>query len=249
MLQFVTPISFPAQDEAPKADFPIRGRTYLPITEVFRSMVTEFEATHPHGFSVMRIAKEYGIPHRRVYDFFNMLCSLGACSVIERSRLRWCGLEQIPHVLKEVYAELELSNVDESIQKTFSVGKSPTLGLLARKFICLYLYFGFDNISMRDAMRIFRDRRADVKSLERRLYLVLSFLEVIGVIMHTGKTSEYRLMIDRTAIVDQPAARKSQNTTNTFDMSLEALLNRPPPAALRERYQKRELAFAASITG
>jgi hypothetical protein len=193
----------------------------------------------------MEVAREYDIPHRRAYDFFNLLNAVGVCTPVERGTLRWVGSSQVLRTVKEVYAQLEVLDLTQHFRLLFHAGPSPTLGLLGSRFVCLFLYLGVDVLSMRQAVRLFKNPKTDIRSLERRMCLVLNFLEALGAVAHTGKTSEYRLTIDRSEIVEYAMMKKKQCSTQVPGHSLENLLNRYDRTFLNQMYQKREAMYAA----
>jgi hypothetical protein len=219
----------------------------LAISDVFRMLVRRFEDSRPQHISIMEIAKEHNIQHRRVYDFFNLLSSLGICSVVERGSLAWIGVRELSNKLKEVYGETEVAALSQNLVNLFCVGKSPTLGLIALRFICLYLYLGVELLSMRQVTKLFHDGRSDIKSLERRTYLVLNFLEVIRVVEHTKQTSEYRLILDRTPIVEYAMNKKREFSARRWANTLDNLLNRYDRAFFRDLYGRRFEAFTISV--
>jgi hypothetical protein len=195
----------------------------------------------------MTISKQYKVPHRRAYDFFNLLASLGVCTSTERTRMHWCGVSQITPSLAEAYTQFEPGPCNPHPTSLFGMSSSPTLGFLAHRFIFLYLYHGFDVLSIRQAMRIFRTPSIDGKSLERRLYLVLSFLAVLGLVSHAEKLGEYRLMLDRTDIVRPAMNAKMGQVTRGYDNTVAELLNRPARSILDQIYQFRKAAFSAVV--
>jgi hypothetical protein len=127
------------------------------------------------------------------------------------------------------------------------MSSSPTLGFLASRFIFLYLYHGIEVLSIRQAMRVFRTPSIDAKSLERRLYLVLSFLAVLGLVSHAEKLGEYRLALDRTDIVRQAVNAKMGQAAMGYDRTIAELLNRPGRSKMDELYQFRQAAFRAVV--
>jgi hypothetical protein len=215
------------------------------ITETYKQIVRDFENLMPQHFSVMDVAKKYDIPHRRAYDFFNLLNAVGVCTSVERGSLRWISASEVLNTIKEVYAQLEILDFTKNIKALFHAGPSPTLGTLASRFVCLFLYLGVDVLSMRQAVRLFKNPKTDVKSLERRMCLVLNFLEALGAVVHTSKTSEYRLTIDRTEIVDYAMRKKKQFSPQTSAVSLENLLNRYDKTFLSQMYKTREELYMA----
>jgi hypothetical protein len=195
----------------------------------------------------MEVARQYDIPHRRAYDFFNLLNAVGVCASVERGTLRWVGADEVRRTFKEVYAHLEVLDLTQHFRLLFHAGQSPTLGILGSRFVCLFLYLGVDVLSMRQAVRLFKNPMTDIRSLERRMCLVLNFLEALGVVVHTSKTSEYRLTIDRREIVEHAMMMKKLFSEQTHANSLENLLNRYDHTFLAQMYKRREAMYAAIV--
>jgi hypothetical protein len=222
-----------------------KPRASVSITQTYKQIVRDFQNLMPQTFSVMEVAKKYDIPHRRAYDFFNLLNAVGVCASVERGTLRWIGASEAFKTLKEVYAQLEIMDFTHNIRVLFHAGPSPTLGILGSRFMCLFLYLGVDVLSMRQAVRLFKNPKTDVRSLERRMCLVLNFLEALGAVVHTSKTSEYKLMIDRTEIVEYAMNKKKEFLAQSPSNALENLLNRYDNTVLRQMYKRREELYAA----
>jgi hypothetical protein len=225
----------------------IRHRSAFPIAETFKRVVRDFEERPPQTFSVMDVAKDYSIPHRRAYDFFNLLNSFGICCAVERGSLRWVGLSELDQTLKEIYAQMEVMAFSQTMTRLFNAGPSPTLGLLGSRFICLFLYLGVDVLSMRQAAKLFHNGKPDIKSLERRIYLVLNFLEALGAVAHTSRTSEYHLIIERKDVVDYAMKRRKQFSDQKVAGSVERLLNRYDNTFLTQLYRSRAAEFSGVV--
>jgi hypothetical protein len=193
----------------------------------------------------MDVSRETGVPHRRVYDFFNLLGALGVCEVIHRGRIAWVGLTQMKIFLRNAYAQLEVASLTHGLEELFRVGPSPTLGLLATRFFCMFLYLGVDILSIKHVAVVFCGHQSDFRSIERRLYLVLAFLDVLGVISRTGKTSEYALATDCTEIIEYAMEKRRSNSAKGHGSSLEALMNRKGPSQCKDLYRQRLSRFTA----
>lgn len=196
------------------------------LISVFRNIVHDFEDRTPNDISIMKVAKNNCIQHRRVYDFFNMLTSLNICQYLIKGKLTWVGLSSLNITLKEAYAKIETESVDIPMNVLFCVGASPSLGTLAIKFLCLYIFLGVDALFLKNVSMLFHDPRSDIKSLERRIYLVLNFLEVLGTVSHTSKAGEYKLNLNVDSIVENAMESKKKFLQQRNDLSLENLLNR-----------------------
>lgn len=195
------------------------------LSECYKQIIREFEEKRPNNINIINIAKEYGIQHRRVYDLFNLLTSLGVCQNVERGKLTWLGISQITNVISKAYAKIEIGSLTKPTSQLFCLGPSPSLGSIATHFISMYLFFDVDTLLLRQVSTIFHDQRADIKSLERRMYLVLSFLEIMGIVAHTMKTNEYKLVIDLSASKEYALSQKKSFIQAKNPLSLENLLN------------------------
>ena len=214
---------FPSQKTTQKA--PAKSKQTNSLTEAYRKIINTFEETKPSNISIVNVARDYGIQHRRVYDLFNLLTYLGVCQNIERGKLAWIGLDCFKTAVAKAYAQIEIDSITLPVSKIFCLGPSPSLGQIATHFISMYLFFGVDTLLLKQVSSIFHDPRADIKSLERRMYLVLSFLELMGIVSHTTKTNEYKLIADLSAAQNYAIEQKKKVEKIQCPLSLENLLN------------------------
>jgi hypothetical protein len=191
----------------------------------------------------MEVAQAHDIPHRRAYDFFNFLTSFGVCSSTGARLLSWVGLSSIRETLAVAYAEIEVNTCDGDIQSVFCVGRSPTLGLLARRFVCLFFFLGVRTLSIRKATRFLTAKGSDSKSLDRRMYLVVGFLEALDIVQHTEQPSEYAIVIDHTVIMEQGMRDRRRRLALMNDTGVESLLSRHNQAFMNILYSQRQAEF------
>lgn len=203
-----------------------KSRNHQSLKSVFRMIVEDFERRNPRDISIVKITKNKNIQHRRVYDFFNMLTSLNVCSYINKGKLTWNGVSSLSQSILDAYSQIEIDSIDYSISTIFCAGPSPSLGTIALKFLSLYLFFGVETFFFKNATLLLHYPGSDIKSLERRIYLVLNFLEVLGTVSHTSKTSEYRLNINVDSIVESAINARVEVIKKRNTLSVENLLNR-----------------------
>lgn len=215
---------FEYPERKPKA-YRTKERIPNSLTDAYKQIVYDFEKLKPSNINIVNVAKQYGVQHRRVYDLFNLLTSLGVCQNIERGKLAWIGLSSVTSVISKAYAKIEIASLHKPTNQIFCLGQSPSLGMIATHFISMYLYFDVDALLLRQVSSIFHDPRCDIKSLERRMYLVLSFLEIMGVVAHTMKTNEYKLVLDLSAAKEAALQQKRKYQQSKCPLSLENLLN------------------------
>ena len=224
-----------------------RQKQSAPISEIFKVILKDYEHKCPTSINIPRISKEYNVQHRRVYDFFNFLSSIGVCVGKEKKKISWVGIKTAKPYFIDAYMQLETSIGDESITELFNLGPSPSLGKIAVHFVSLFFYLGVNKLSMRAATILLKDDSTDIKSLERRLYLVLSFLEIIGVITHTEKRCEYEINIDVDQVVYEAFQKKLQSIEEVDPTSIMTLLNRTPQSKINSILQKRKNEFQKCV--
>jgi hypothetical protein len=75
------------------------------------------------------------------------------------------------------------------------------------------------------------------------MYLVLNFLKVISAVEHTESVSEYRLILDPTAIVETALKKRQEACSKSGPQLIETLLNRYGPEFLTPLHATRLAAF------
>jgi hypothetical protein len=206
-----------------------------------------FEDCPPQSFSVLDVARAHRIPHRRAYDFFNFLTALGVCVSVARGSLRWIGVREVHESLVRAYSEIEVAACESDLRGIFGAGPSPTLGTLATKFASLFFFLGTNLLSIRRVARLFYDGVGDARSLERRLYLAVSFLEAVAVVEHTAKASEYRLVIHKHDIIDTAMRRRQDHLRTLSNGSLESLLSRYDERFMNRLHEERQAELARIV--
>jgi hypothetical protein len=243
MLAAVPPLTLMQFPDPPTPIQPVQ-ELRMSISDIFRHLVRRFEDRRGNAISVMAIASEYDLQHRRVYEFFNLLSALGVCSTLERGRLSWIGLSEVPRTIETIYTEIEVGSLHNDIDALFALGVSPSLGLIALRFVSLYLYLGVDILSMRRVALLFHGSKIGIKSLERRMYVVLNFLEVIGIVEHSQSVSEYRLTLERAPIVENAMKRRKEVEVEQSPDMVEALLSRYSQQFIASLHEERFGPFA-----
>jgi hypothetical protein len=173
----------------------------------------------------MNVAEKYKIQHRRVYDLFNLLTSLKVCRTIERGRIAWHSASEAFKTVTNEYVRIECDSLGKGMKQLFDLGGSPSLGSIATRFLSLFMYLGVDVIMMKQAVPIFHNPQCDIKSLERRLYLVLGMLDILNLVTHSKRTGEYRIVGDIQVVQRKAMVKKHKLAMKSFPYSLEANLN------------------------
>ena len=225
-----------------------KTRRLSPLHLALKSIVDEFEVTRPVDISVMAVVKRYGLKHRRVYDFFNLLDSLGVCIQSIRGKFAWVGLSAVNKKICESYAKVEVSSMDQPMRALFHVGPSPKLGTIAKKVICLYMYLGLDTLHLEHVCALLYDLRSKRKSLQRRIYQVFDFLGAMRLTGRSKNTGEYRLLMDTAPIVSQ-AMKAKRDFAGQSPLNVEAMLSNLDQAYMSTIFRERQQRFKSLARG
>ncbi|OHS97314.1 hypothetical protein TRFO_36509 [Tritrichomonas foetus] len=222
-----------------------KGRNNIPIksTDVFKSIVANLEQHKLTTFSVLHIAQSNMVQHRRVYDFFNLMTSLGVCKVASKGNLEWIGIDKAETSISDFYDELEVHALSSNFSLTFNLVSSPSLGNLAYHVIGLFLYLNMETLSLKQISRVFHDGKSDIRSLERRLYLVLSFLEVINLIKRSVQVGHYTLHVNREFMIKKAWEKRKEAIKISNLVSIESLLSHSDKALIHDAYKYRQRCF------
>jgi hypothetical protein len=104
----------------------------------------------------------------------------------------------------------------------------------------LFLFLGVEVLSIRKAARLVSGTGADRKSLDRRMYLAVSFLEAAMIVQHSDRPSEYRLVIDRSLIVEEAMRMRQAHILQMGSAFLESLLSRYDTPFMTQLYARRQ---------
>lgn len=237
----------PDMDYSSDYDEPKKKRVGNSILTVLKTLVTEYEITQPSNISIASITNKYQVQHRRVYDLFNLYSRLGIAKPIARGRFKWIGIQSVQEVLMQEYAEIEIASLTTNIQDIFMLTGSPTLGHIAVLFLNFFIFLGSPTLNLRQVATLFHHSLSDIKSLERRMYLMLSFLELAGIVKHSDRSSEYILTLSTTEIVENAFKEKEKAAMSMGPICLEAMLKFD--ANYQEKlYRKRYFEYQRLIT-
>lgn len=219
----------------------------MTIQQIFRNIICKYEQEKPQDISIIQISKTHNIQHRRVYDLFNFLTSFGVCIFIERKKVGWVGMDNFYVHLQKEYECIESQFTSTSMKTLFELGPSPSLGKICSKLLCLYLFLDVTTLQMKKVIKFLHDPRSDIKSLERRVYLVLSFLEILSFIRKGNCRGEYILTMDTKWISQRGLDTRMKNYA-LVPSSLESLMHTFSPVYYRTVQISRRAEFESCST-
>ncbi|EAX97105.1 hypothetical protein TVAG_451430 [Trichomonas vaginalis G3] len=157
---------------------------------------------NPHEpISVNKIVESENCEKRRLYDLFNVLCAVGLCTKTMHKLYLWNGDENMLRTIQQEYERVESLVISRDMWDIFKMPESPPIGQLTLAIILVYLFFGTEEMTLKQICLIMTQKRSKMNRLLRRLYLAAFFLEQIGVITHASHIGSYKLAIDTETII------------------------------------------------
>ncbi|OHT12405.1 hypothetical protein TRFO_17782 [Tritrichomonas foetus] len=196
------------------------------ITIIFKSIIQKYEKTRSHNINIMNVARKYNLQHRRVYDLFNLLTSLHVCKNVERGKISWVSMNEAMKTISYEYTKIECDSLTKPMTSLFDLSSSPSLGQIALKFLSLYIYLDVQTLPLKSVLALFHNARCDIKSLERRVYLVLGMPEIMEILTHTKRTGDYTITFDFQPIRERAMKKKFVIASQSMPASVEGLLSK-----------------------
>ena len=230
----------PQKQSTPKQE---SSKKSTSISTIFDEMIQCFEATRPKNLNAISVSEQFNISSRRVYDFFNVFTALGVCRNQFKGSIEWISVNKATETIIKNYQQLEFDSDHKSIHQIFNPGPSPSLGVIASYFVSLFFYLDVDLLNIHKVSALFMTETSDRKSLERRLYLVLAILELVGIVYHSQRTGEYCIKLPIHEIVKETIIKKQKK--HSEPSTVLSLMNNINDIYLNSIFAERRETFNA----
>lgn len=182
-----------------------------------KKIISQCKAQPSEYIRVNTIAEAENCEKRRLYDLFNVLCSLGLCTKTVNKMYCWAGEENMMKTIQAEYVHVESQAINTDFWTIFKMPESPPIGQLALTSVIIYLFFGTNEMALKQICLIMAQKRSKMSRLLRRLYLAAFFLEQIGVITHSLLIGSYDLVLDSQKIINNAFAEMKSKLVFPFN--------------------------------
>lgn len=173
------------------------------FANVVKKILARCRMNHGEYMKVSVIAEVENCEKRRIYDLFNVMCSLGLCAKSANKSYSWLGEANMMKTIQQEYERMETLSVSQDMWSIFKLPDSPPIGQLTIMTILAFIFFGKDEMNLKQVCLSMAQKRSRVSGMLRRLYLSAFFLEHLGIITHSSNVGSYILNIDTKSIVSQ----------------------------------------------
>ena len=161
------------------------------FADIVRNVINRCIATNGEPIRVNVVSELENCEKRRLYDLFNVLCSVGLCYKTLDKTYIWRGKENMLQTITSEYEKCEIMAQNQNIWCIFQMPDSPPIGKLAITMLVIYLFFGEKEMSLKQICLIMAQKRSKMSRLLRRLYLAAFFLEQLNLISHSYQIGSY----------------------------------------------------------
>lgn len=145
---------------------------------------------------INKIATEYGVEKRRLYDLMNVLVACDVCRKTESHVYRWLSINNAQQAVRRISREIEERAIENGINTLFKLPESPAIGVMTAMFIGSFAFFSMTRINIRDISLLMASDARHYKPVLRRLYLVAFLLERVGLLKHVHKVGDYEITVN-----------------------------------------------------
>ncbi|EAY13172.1 hypothetical protein TVAG_444560 [Trichomonas vaginalis G3] len=206
-----------------------------------KKIISQCKASPQEYIKVNTIAENENCEKRRLYDLFNVLCSLGLCTKTVNKMYCWSGEDNMLKTINEEYERVESLAINNDFWTIFKMPESPPIGQLALTTVIIYLFFGTNEMALKQVCLVMAQKRSKMSCLLRRLYLAAFFLEQVGVIAHSFQIGSYTLLLDYKYIISSSFSNMKERLVFPFN-SIASQLHRIDDNYLHEiKYIRNQL--------
>jgi hypothetical protein len=196
------------------------------LTEKLSQLYQDLSSVKDQKINLMSISKLYQMRYYRVSDFFEILQVLGFCYLVDRKLFFWKGLDFCFEKMIEKYSDFELQCLSDDALAIFSVEKNSSLGKISLHLIFLSLFLGSENLNLRTILKILGPKEINQQNLRRRIYLVLTFLKICGIVKQKGKTGEFSFILPKEKFYSKAMNERKAFLSSENPLSIESIMNR-----------------------
>jgi hypothetical protein len=189
-----------------------------PMTEalVLKRLVRHLES-HPHSpISIDSLAHEFDIKRRGLYDFITICSTFDICRRITHNSLEWCGISRSIPILKTIRLECRQEPPDRSLKEIFNYSLDASLQRIAVAVIKLFFMLKLKFLDLRKVSRLLAQKNMKYQTMLRKLYTVVSGLEVARIVHKTEIVSQIQFLVPLDIGIELPEL-KVCNLLNTQD--------------------------------
>jgi hypothetical protein len=207
--------------------------TSQPINEALalRAMVAELELNKCKMISSNELAQQFNVKRRTVHDFLSICSVYMICRRYPHRVIEWLGLDRSTAAANSIRSQALAEGDKSDILTMFNYSSEPTLQHIASTFVKLFFYLNVKHLDVRRVAELFGQGKTKYKTMLRKLYTVVSGLEVAGIVRRTDVVSEIW--------VNVPLEAPSKS--NQF--TLISVLNSAEEFAQQRKYEARRKEF------
>ncbi|OHT03975.1 hypothetical protein TRFO_28633 [Tritrichomonas foetus] len=173
-----------------------RSKRRNDFSDFIDQLIHKYEDAPDPNIQINALSMENNVEKRRLYDLLNVLVACSVCTKTDSHTYKWNSIHNTKEAIKKISLELEARSLKETIEETFELPDSPSIGLITNRFIGVFLFFNLSTLNIRDVASLMACDESHYKPILRRLYLVAYLLERIGLFKHSQKIGEYQIDID-----------------------------------------------------
>jgi hypothetical protein len=141
------------------------------------------------------LAHEFGIRRRCLYDFISICNVFGICQRDSNGSMEWIAANRSVQTVNSLRCEAEREATNSEIKEVFNAALDSTIQRIAVTLVKLFFYLRVKFLDLRQVSRLFAQRKTKYKTMLRKVYTVVTGLEVLGIVRKTSVVAEIQLTV------------------------------------------------------
>jgi hypothetical protein len=204
---------------------PLQKPTPLDHKQTISALVQELDGHMNQPLAVNALSTRFSIKVRRLFDFINVLGSIGCCRKSGLDHVVWLGRGQIPAFVQELRRTRDIDNPDRTLSDLFPVSGCVGISNLTVAFILMFHALRTNHIDLRFIGNLFSRQTQRYKSTLCKLYQINYVLCAAGISERTAQVCEVVLLDSYIDFQVVPAEKPE----DSGPVQINSLLNRRRP--------------------
>lgn len=196
-----------------------------------RTVIEEINRRPRRVYEICELCLEHNIKRRGIYDFLSISTAFGICKKVSSDKFEWIGLNNFESMIQQVARFVEVEAKVRTIGEMFNCSINSSLQNMALCVVKLFLYLGVKFLDLRQVGKLFSGGVAKYKTMLRKLYTIVSCLEIAGIVSRTNTAAEIKFNF--TTLLNQPKT----------SISMQSLLNTEEELETESVYERRRKEF------
>lgn len=161
-------------------------------TAALKHLIRSISAFPPKIYSTNELSQQYNCKRRGMFDFLCVGNIFQVCRKISNENFEWLGYHNVKNVLISIAQSQDVHSKSSVIEDVFDCVNTSSLSNLAFCVVKLFFFLNTECLDIRQISKLFSRNGAKYKAMLRKLYTVITGLELCEIVSRTNNVAEIK---------------------------------------------------------